>query len=390
MRISHLEAKYGIEEIEDVLEPSEFETGLIQEPTPDSSHIDDAIVLRDNLGAIAEQAEEHPEVALEHYHWSVKQILGTKSVPMPRKLGLENFGDTARDRRSFIREIRSLENHLDSNIQISLEAYSEAIDKQLKTAINENGKIHKNLKEKIRHHSEYPVLISNKKALSVFIRDNQLLTQSSSVKTAAEDSLDSTYKIIRNYIRKNKLSSGGKYEVDLLMNYKLIINHDEVMLEQSEFDVETVITKATKDKSISEMIKGGLFIGGAYLTAIPAGVLAMLGAVTLPAFGVMTATALLGYGIFKSIKGLFSLISHKEVAETIAKNRYKFFYECAEVIAEQSEKITITLELNQQLKEKDLEQSVKMQRILLNSVKYINELQHAVVTIYDDSKQIKS
>ena len=102
MRISQLEAKYGIEEIEDVLEPSEFETGLIQEPTPDSSHIDDAIVLRDNLGAIAEQVEEHPEVALEHYHWSVKQILGTKSVPMPGNLGLENFGDSARDRRSLI------------------------------------------------------------------------------------------------------------------------------------------------------------------------------------------------------------------------------------------------------------------------------------------------
>lgn len=38
MLISHLEAKYGIEEIEDVLESSEFETGLIQEPIPDSSH----------------------------------------------------------------------------------------------------------------------------------------------------------------------------------------------------------------------------------------------------------------------------------------------------------------------------------------------------------------
>lgn len=398
MRISHLEAKYGFEEIEDVLEPSEFETGLIQEPTPDSSHIDDAIVLRDNLGAIAEQAEEHPEVALEHYHWSVKQILGTKSVPMPRKLGLENFGDTARDRRSFIREIRSLESHLDSNIQISLEAYSEAIEKQFKAAIAENAKISKNLDQQIKRHSDRPVIISNKTALGIFIRGNEFVNGIKEVSETANGSVDSICDLVRQLredLEGSKLNLKAhlrKYfesEVKLLMNYSVIVNGDDVRLAPAAWDAEDVVEKALKGRAIKGMIEGGIwYVGGVAMQSFIPVMTSVFGIVGL--FGTVTASMYTAWsGIFKGVGSLIDFFKREGNAEKINKESYKDFHNCALVILKQSKGIDKFVRLNDSLKSDDLENSVKLQRILLEGVKYINELQYNVTQVYEKSAELR-
>lgn len=368
----------------------ELDLVLNQPETPDDSHIEEAIEVRDDLNDLADQVETNPDVSLEHYHWVLAKTLNRHQAEIPSVLSVENYSDSRMSRRSFAKEIRGFSKCIDRNIQTSLEAFSESIDKQLKEAIAANTAIHKQLEVAIQKHGLNPVAITNRNALSLFIVDNYLINDVDIISEEVPYTIDYILDTVEDYVNdadKTGFSLGTwlrkKFDkkVDLLLNREMVIGKDSVHIKQGETDVEAIIKKAIRSNAVGSLVMSGIGIvtSAMYLTnpTLKASLTPVLAAV----FKITGAA-----NVVTSVAGIFTLFRQAKTAKKISDSDFKDFQTAALAILNQSRKLNKLQAAHEALRSKDLEQSTKIQSIILETVKYINDTQAAVLGIYKVSE----
>ena len=389
--------KYGLEEhVEPTAEVGETDdTWLSQPDTPDHSEIGELEHISETSEEVIEQIESNPEVGLEHYQWVMANALKGIALPVPKRLGLENYMDSNNPKKEYVKNLKSFKANVDKSVTLGLEAFDESIDKTFKELLAINARQASQLKRITASTPTGIAVVDNPELINLFIRNNQIVTDVEELRDESVrisnlvKAFDAIIKVIERQktrtavgkffdtiLFRNSVGFEGEF---LLLNRYIEFSDTGVWVEQDTVDsTKTKFALTEIELNLRALLSLGVLGTVSALTTA----LALAPAAVAAATGAAATGVVIGFNwLSNNVKEKLRVGKHKDMFASFSKSIAGLDRQANEFKA-----------MNDRLRNIDEEGLNKeripvLQKTLVELTKHINELQYVVIRIAETYKE---